>query len=85
MTPKYDSCRSCGASVIWTETILNKRAPVDATPTLAGNIILGMRHGKIPLMLVQTKQKLEQLQAKGELLYTNHFVTCPDRQKWRKR
>jgi len=77
-----DKCRSCGADVVWTETTSGKRMPVDLEPTTEGNIILGLRHERPPVALVQTKQALELL--KGELLYTSHFVTCPQSKKWRK-
>lgn len=79
-----DQCRSCPAKVIWTETINGKRMPLDYEPTKDGNIILGVRHGKVPLALVQTQQQLERLREKGELLYTSHFVTCPQSKAWRK-
>jgi hypothetical protein len=77
-------CRSCGAQIIWTETITGKSMPVDEQPTKDGNIILGMRWQKVPLAHVQTRQSLERLRAKGELLFISHFVTCPQRAKWRK-
>jgi len=59
--------------------------PLDAEPTLEGNIILGLRQHLPPLALVQTKQSLARLQEKGELLYTSHFVTCPQSAKWRRK
>jgi len=81
---KIGNCRSCKAKVIWSETITGKAMPLDYTPTKDGNIILGLRDHKAPLALVQTKQALERLRAKGELLYTSHFVTCPQSRAWRK-
>ena len=76
-------CGSCGAEVIWADTITGRRMPLDAKPTKDGNIILGTRHGQPPLALVQTAQTLERLKAKGERLYTSHFATCPNASKHR--
>jgi hypothetical protein len=78
------NCRSCNAPIIWSETITGKPMPLDQEPALDGNIVLGLRSGKTPLALVQTKQQLERLRAKGELLYKSHFVTCPQSRGWRK-
>jgi len=69
-------CQSCGALIVWAETITGRRMPLDAEPTKEGNIILGVRHGQSPLALVQTAQSLARLVAKGERLYTSHFATC---------
>ena len=82
--PAKQKCRSCGAAVIWAETILGRRMPLDYEPTKDGNIILGMRHDNVPLALVQTAQALARLKEKGEMLYTSHFATCPSGKKWRK-
>jgi hypothetical protein len=70
-------CRSCGASIIWTDTVTGRRMPLDANPTTDGNIILGVRHGNVPLALVQTAQALARLKEYGSPLYTSHFATCP--------
>jgi hypothetical protein len=69
-------CNSCGAPIIWAETITGRRMPLDRKPTTDGNIILGVRHEQANLALVQTAQTLAKLQAKGERLYTSHFATC---------
>jgi hypothetical protein len=83
-TPTVFNCRSCGAHLIWAETITGRRMPLDITPTKDGNIILGLRDQQAPLALVQTQQQLERLRAKGELLYVCHFATCPQHKKWRR-
>jgi len=79
-----DQCRSCRAAIIWAETITGRRMPLDKTPTPEGNIVLGIRHQQPPLALVKTKQALVNLHAKGELLYTSHFVTCPQASQHRR-
>ncbi len=45
---KPEACRSCGATIYWSETVNKKPVPVDPDGT-------------------------------------NHFITCPDRKKWRKK
>jgi hypothetical protein len=82
---KQDKCRSCGAAIIWSETIHGRRMPLDTKPTLEGNIILGFRHQQAPLALIQTEQALAPLRAKHEKLFVSHFVTCPQASGWRKR
>ena len=77
-------CSSCGAPIIWAETITGRRMPLDEYPTKSGNIILGQRHEQAPLALVQTAQSLARLLEKGERLYTSHFATCPHAKKHRK-
>ena len=76
-------CNSCGAPIVWAETITGRRMPLDLKPTMDGNIILGTRHEQAPLALVQTAQSLARLQAKGEKLYTSHFASCPNANKHR--
>ena len=78
-------CRSCGAAIIWSETITSRLMPLDAEPVKEGNIVLGLRKNLPPLALYQTEQQLERLREKGELLYMSHFVTCPQASKWRKK
>jgi hypothetical protein len=85
MPDKPDKCRSCNAPILWSETTTGRRMPLDYTPTTDGNIILGLRKHLPPLALVQTQQSLERLRHRGELLYTSHFVTCPQSERWRKK
>jgi hypothetical protein len=76
-TVKQQRCRSCNALIIWAETPAGRRMPLDDTPSANGNILLGLRHEREPLALYQTEQQLEPLRARGELLYTSHFASCP--------
>lgn len=77
-------CQSCGAEVIWADTITGRRMPLNKYPSKSGNIILGLRRDDVPLALVQTAQSLARLLLKGERLYTSHFATCPNATKHRK-
>lgn len=71
-----DTCRSCGAKVIWATTDSDKRMPVDAEPDSAGTLRVsrdayGQAHVKHdPYAFVRHRP---------------HFATCPDSESWRKR
>lgn len=79
------NCRSCGAPIIWADTITGRRMPLDKEPSKDGNIVLGLRSDDVPLALVQTAQTLQRLLLKGERLYTSHFATCPEASKHRRK
>ncbi len=69
------TCRSCGALVLWAQTTIGKRIPLDRQPTPTGNIILldGVASyitGDPPLDTPR---------------YVSHFATCPHGPSWRRR
>jgi hypothetical protein len=69
------TCKSCGASIIWTTTaVAGKAQPLDAVPVPNGNIILV--DGKAAV----TKEPL----AEDELRYMSHHATCPYAHRHRK-
>jgi hypothetical protein len=60
--------------VKWVEHVTTgKRAPLDVTPTLAGNIALD-EAGRYYIVPAQERT--------GDL-YTSHFVTCDHAREWR--
>jgi len=69
-------CKSCGAPIFWLKTQAGKKAPIDAVPSPEGNVLICGDECRI---IDRKKEPLE-----GVPLHTNHFVTCPDREKWRK-
>lgn len=70
-------CSSCSAQVLWVKLLpRGGSAPLDATPTLTGNIRITDNRRSVGKVL--TKRELEDARTKGELLYTSHFATCPD-------
>jgi len=77
-------CRSCRAPVRWVVTAANgKRMPIDPTPVPDGNVwIDGMQDG-VPRVLVALSA--DSVPANVPLRYVSHFVTCPQRDEWRKR
>jgi hypothetical protein len=67
------TCRSCGAEIIWAETITGSRIPVDAT---MGATVFTLRPGAMsgmPPVFVAVKP------------YTSHFATCPNADEHRKK
>jgi hypothetical protein len=81
-----DVCASCKAPIVWAVTEHGKRMPVDAEPTITGNIVLSHRRaGEPPIALHQPMNALERLAAAHDCsphdgplrLFTSHFATCP--------
>lgn len=77
-------CRSCHAPVRWCITAANgKRMPIDPEPVPDGNVWIVRIEGGMPVVGVA-------LSAAGvppteALRYQSHFVSCEDRDTWRKR
>lgn len=75
-------CRSCHAPICWRKlhTDPNGKAnPINPIPDPAGNVVLvgDALYRVIPPI------DLKDPRPAGQLRYTSHFVTCPDRAKWR--
>ncbi len=85
------TCRSCGASIVWTVTEKGKKMPVDAEPTLDGNIVLIHKEvGKPPIARYEDKREKatrqdERIDPAARTRFISHFVTCPQAKKWRKK
>jgi hypothetical protein len=67
-----DTCKSCGAPILWVETEKGKAMPLDAAPEQR-------------VMLVQTVAK-GATKVKGVVVpcYRAHFATCPNADAHRK-
>jgi hypothetical protein len=76
-------CRSCKAPVRWVITAANgKRMPLDPEPVQDGNVwIEGMQDG-VPL--VQVALSGDGVPRNVPIRYVSHFVTCPQREEWRR-
>lgn len=76
-------CRSCKAPIRWTLTVNGKRMPIDPDPAPDGNVwVTGITEG-IPTIEVALTG--DAVPASVPIRYHSHFVTCPDRDSWRKR
>ncbi len=74
-----DRCRFCGAPVFWLENeTTGERAPIDADPSPDGNIEVDLPRGTYRVLSGFDR---DEAVAGGERLRTNHFQTCPDRDK----
>lgn len=60
-----DTCRSCGAPILWAVTNGGKRMPLDATPREGGRWVLG------------TNEHLSARPQTTLLGHDSHFATCP--------
>lgn len=85
-----DTCRSCGAPIVWTLTVRDRDMPVDAEPVAGGNLQLEriVRYrGAEPV----TTDRIRSTVVKSHLafgssdLYLSHFAKCPQASKWRTR
>jgi hypothetical protein len=72
-----DTCRSCGAALLWAITPKGKRMPLDAAPVEGGlwfaYDVAGEKHCAPA-----------RAGAEGPL-YTSHFATCPQADQHRRR
>jgi hypothetical protein len=64
-----DTCRSCGAPILWVFTEGGKRMPVDAKP--ASGLVLDDPESPTPTARIRR-------------VYTSHFATCPQAAQHRK-
>ena len=77
------NCRSCGAPIRWCVTDANrKRMPVDPDPVEDGNVWVMRVEQGTPIIGVALHGSA--VPASEALRYVSHFVTCPDRDEWRR-
>lgn len=70
-------CRTCGAPVVFLRHIrTGKVAPIETTPSPDGDVAVGAQY-----MIVPALQR-DAYRARGELLYKNHYATCPQARFW---
>lgn len=78
-------CRSCGAPMVFVETIFGKRIPLDPEPNPEkGNIVIV---NGIAVYAVSPKRQAEARRVAervGLKLYASHFATCPHAEQHRK-
>lgn len=66
-------CRSCGAPILWAETVKGRSIPIDVQPVHDGNIRLEQRDALPPLAIVLTGQIENNMQR-----FRSHFASCPN-------
>jgi hypothetical protein len=72
-----NTCRSCGAEILWAVTDSGKAMPVDREPVLGGKLALDWSGGGDPKVTVVSPSSYRY----G---HRAHFATCPDAMAWRK-
>lgn len=73
LLPTPQTCRSCGAPVVWAATE-KARAPFDAAPSERGT------HA-----IVDGRAVYRDAAPAGSALHLSHFATCPHAASWRGR
>jgi len=81
MTWERSRCRSCGAEILWARSRGGKRVPLDADPTMRGNVVL-TDDGEA---IVLNQADADQHRRHGGTLYLAHFATCPEAAQHRRR
>jgi hypothetical protein len=84
VTFQTTTCRSCGATIVWAETVSGVSMPVDAAPHPEGNVQLLQPDDprSPPFATVYGKRKRPP---PGAELRMPHHSTCPDAEQWRRR
>jgi hypothetical protein len=75
-------CRSCGVSILWV-VVNNRLMPIDSDPSPAGMIEAHAIPGDTSRRLVG--RVVSAAERGGRMLYTSHFATCADANKWRRK
>lgn len=78
-----DTCRSCGAPIVWGLTVKKRRMPLDADPQPDGTVVLvggGGEHGEDLATVVPAEQRQN---FPGQLRRPHHS-TCPEGRAWQR-
>lgn len=79
----FGECRSCHAAIIWVVTENGTRMPLDPEPSSDGMYVKLRVDGNGDKVVHFVKRT--EMEANTKMLYTTHFVTCPDADKHRKK
>lgn len=83
MSDHVVACRTCEAPIAWhRHADTGRSAPLDSVPTGEGNCLVDEPSGTYRVL---AGQQLAAARARGEVLRTNHFTTCRDRELWKRR
>jgi hypothetical protein len=87
-----NTCRTCGARILWAISSNGRPIPVDLDPDEHGNLALVEGTGVGRLAIVRTRRELDDARlealAAGEpepLYHRAHFASCPDANLHRRR
>ena len=74
---RISRCTSCGASILWAETVNGKAMPLDEMPDPDGKFALD-EADEPPIATYK------HTNPGGAERFTSHFATCPDAAKFRR-
>lgn len=80
-------CRGCGAELVWGRTSNGKAIPLDAKPTIDGNVLLTgeTRWGRLARILPKDELAIaRELFESDRNLYLPHFASCPNASDFRR-
>lgn len=75
-----EDCQDCHALVMFRVNDKGNRMILDREPNPEGNIV-PRSNGTVHVLTKAEKERLPP----GVTRYTDHHVTCPDREKWKRR
>lgn len=75
-----DACRDCGQPMRWAMTEKNRRIPLDPDPVQGGTVTVEVKPGGV----VRATVHPAGAPPTGPR-YTNHFTTCPNAGRGRRR
>lgn len=76
------TCRSCGADIIWAETVNGKAIPLDAKPERRQVFVLS--EDNLILAGREDVVNANETTVRTVPTYTPHHATCPQGEAWRK-
>lgn len=87
----FDRCRGCNQWIQWATTPAGKSVPVDGTAITSSQDERAIRHRKAPLYTLAEGRltswgnaDVAFSAARNQPLYISHFVTCPNRDQFRR-
>lgn len=88
-TVDYGNCRDCGATIMWrwNDNTPPRKMIIDRTPDPKGRIVPKM-DGTVHVLTNEERDAIEARIVPPDLQptrYTEHHVTCPHADKWRKK
>lgn len=75
---------TCEATIIWARTEAGKLLPLDAEPSDNGNVRYSPAAVGSGRAQVLGAKAAAEARAAGEKLFLPHFVTCPDRDRFKR-
>lgn len=80
------SCRSCSARILWAKTAKGGKMPLDAEPAVRPEAAAPENLAGLFLVVGEVAHAATKDNRPSSAgLYRSHFVSCPQRDAWRKK